>query len=239
MTHARAPKLLVILSAAGLILGAFPAAAEVSVEIDEARGEYLGYHLQSNKSEKNSRIWTFSRPGKRGVYPLNTEGDLIGDGYPLLLENENGDGLPWVVWDRDLGGVRQLVWSRWTPVGWTEVRSLEQRGDGDQSQPCLVFNGSGRPYLAYVQPETGSTVVRFTIFLRSVWAISIPVSGDGEEASNPSIEIIDDSTVEITYDLSDGSSKTRTVHFQDPATITDDVYPFLIDTASVTEGLLY
>jgi hypothetical protein len=232
-------KILLLLGLTGLILGSLPALAEVSVEIDESRGEYLGYHLKANNSSKVVKIWTFNREGKKGIHPLNTGGDAIGDGYPLLLENESGDGLPWVVWDRDLGASRQLVWSRWTATGWTEVRALDQRGAGDQTDPHLVFNGTGRPYLAYVQPDSGSGVVRFTIFLRSVWALSIPVSSDGQDASNPSIEIIDDSTVEITYDLPDGSSATRTVHFQDPATITDDVYPFLINTASVTEGFLY
>ena len=87
-----ARKLLLLLGAASLVPGLPPALAEVSVELDEARGEYVGYHLQANKSSKNARIWTFNREGKKGIYPLNTGGDLIGDGYPLIRENDNADG---------------------------------------------------------------------------------------------------------------------------------------------------
>jgi hypothetical protein len=227
-----------LLGFAGALICAPPAPAEVSVEIDEARGEYLGYHVQANKSEKNPRVWSFQRKSKKGIYPLNTDGDLLGDGFPLIRENLTGDGLPWVVWDRDQSGRRVLVWSRWTPQGWGSVQGLEERAGGSQSDPDLVFNSSGRAYLAYVQPEAGLGVVRFTIFLKSAWALSIQVSSTGEDASRPSIVILEDATVEVTYLRADGSSTTRTVHFQDPGTITDDVYPFLIDTASVTEGIL-
>jgi hypothetical protein len=233
-------KTALMIGLAGVLALPFPALGEVSVEIDEATGEYITYHLMTNSSAKKSRIWDFNREGKKGIYPLNVEGDVLGDGLPVVEENVPGTGLPWAVWDRDGGSQRGLVWSTWNGSAWTPVVAVENRGGGDQGQPCIVFNDHGRPYLAFTQrAESGENVVRFTIFLRTVWAISIPVSGEGEEASSPSIEIVDDATVEITYDLPDGSSMVKTVTFQDPSTITDDVYPFLRDTASVTEGFLF
>jgi hypothetical protein len=164
------------------------------------------------------------------------DGDLGGDGYPEIVENETGDGLPWVVWDREIGLRRLLVWSRWTGEAWSTIRAVEGTRTG-QSHPDLAFNSAGRAYMAFEQETSdGRGEIRFSIFLKTVWATTIQVSRDDEDASNPVLTIVDDETVEISYSLSDGSSVTRTVTFPDPGTITDDVYPFLKDAAVINDG---
>jgi hypothetical protein len=222
----------------GLVLA--PAVAEVSVEVDPGTGEYRDLHLLMNSSSPKPKIWHFNRTGKKGLHPLNPQGDLNGDGLPVVLENANGDGLPWAVWSRPTeGGASRMAWSRWSPGGWTGIATVAPQGSSDESSPALEFNSGGRPYLAFLRERPdGTQEVRFTLFLMTDWAVSIGVSAHAEDASRPSINIVSDQTVEVSYWLPDGTERTVTVAFADPHTITDDVYPFLTDTATITMGIL-
>lgn len=204
---------------------ATPVVGEVSAELDES-GEYLGMLIRANSSTKNLRVWTVPKE-KEHFYPLNRGGDGNGDLWPLVAESPLEGSRPWVVWSRFTGTGFDLAWARWVDdaSGWSSIAWVSQPEVRDQLDPAIDFDTDGRPFLVWWEEDTtGASQVYLSLFLDTVWSAPYLVSPDGVDASFPTVTVIDDNTVEVTYDTPEGP-QSRTVKFQRPATITDDVAP--------------
>lgn len=204
-----------------------PARAEVAAETD-ADGAYRRTIVLGNASDKNFRVWHVTRAADHTV-PLNPSGDLNGDLWPVVLEVPHDDRRPWVVWSRFNGSDYDLAWSRWQENGgWTDVAwvTLAPAMPGNDLTPNLDHGPSdGRPYVVWTNDTGGAREVYLSIFLSTRWMQPYRVSDVGEDATYPTVRVLDDDTVEVTYETPAGP-RTRTLRFLRPTTITDDANPF-------------
>ncbi|HEX6852553.1 MAG TPA: hypothetical protein VF139_14245 [Candidatus Polarisedimenticolaceae bacterium] len=203
-----------------------PAAAEVAAELD-ASGAYLRTVVLASSSAKNVRIWTkvTSRPN---LYPVNLDGDLNGDLWPVVAEQTVGVARPWLVWSRFTGVGFDLSWSRfdagtrsWLPLGWVESEATA----GDDLDPAIDFDSTGRPFLVWWRDEAGVGQVYLSLFLQTRWMAPFRVSDAGIDSVAPTITMLSDSRVRVDYTTSEGTV-SRTIEFHRPLTITDDATPF-------------
>lgn len=208
------------------------AVAEVAAETD-AFGNYLKMSLFATASMKKLRIWTVLHQ-KFPYFPLNPEGDLNGDQWPVIAENPRDRNRPWVIWSRFNGFEYDLAWARWQPGGWTPIAWLEQSPTpGDDLGPYLALDRDGRPHVTWWRNEYGVGRVYLSIFLATQWMFPYPVSDEGVDSQDPTITVLDECRIQIDYDTP-GGRVTRIVHFARPATITDDINPF--NRLSVSEA---
>lgn len=212
--------------AATLVLASFPASAEVSAEIDSS-GAYVRTFVQGTSSAKKVRIWSKvnSRPS---VVALNVDGDLNGDLWPAVAEQYQGTRQAWVIWSRFTGAGFDLAWSRfnpptrsWAPIAWVEPSATP----GDDLDPSIAFDSSGRPFLVWWRDHAGTGEVWLSLFLESKWMPPFRVSDSGIDSVTPTITLLSDTRVRIDYTTAAGTV-TRTIEFNRPATITDDATPF-------------
>lgn len=212
--------------ALGMAASSIPARAEVSAEVD-ASGAYVRTVIQATSSSKNVRIWSKvnSRPG---MYALNVDGDVNGDLWPTVAEQLVGTRRPWVVWSRFTGAGFDLAWSRfdapsrsWSPIAWVEGTGTP----GDDLDPSVAFDSTGRPFLTWWRDEAGVGQVWLSLFLETKWMAPFRVSDAGVDSVTPTITMLSDTRVRIDYSTAAGTV-TRTVEFNRPATITDDATPF-------------
>jgi hypothetical protein len=203
-----------------------PASAEVAAEVD-ASGAYIRTVVLATSSAKNVRIWSkvTSRPN---LYPVNEDGDLNGDLWPVVAEQTVGTARPWVVWSRFTGAGFDLAWSRfdapahaWAPISWVEAAGTF----GDDLDPAVAFDSTGRPFLAWWRDEAGVGQVYLSLFLQSRWMAPFRVSDVAVDSVAPTISMLSDTRVRIDYTTSEGTV-TRTIEFHRPLTITDDATPF-------------
>jgi hypothetical protein len=217
---------LLVLVLAFVVLAAVPAVrAEVAAEVDDY-GNYIKTTVLANASVKNLKIWTVQRQ-KKTIIPLNPEGDLRGDMWPYIVENPLDNNHPWAVWSTFNGNDYDLAWSRFLPVEWTPTESVMSRySPQDDLDPTmdLDLNDGGRPYIAWWRDNGGTGEVYMSIFLRSVWMSPFLVSDLGTDSRYPSVKILDDGKIEITFETAEGP-ETRIVVFNHPSTITDDLDP--------------
>jgi hypothetical protein len=221
-------RLTVWLGAMGMaiVAAAPPARAEVAAEVD-ASGAYLRTVVLATSSAKNVRIWSkiTSRPS---LFPLNVEGDLNGDLWPVVADQPAGTPRPWVVWSRFTGSGFDLAWSRfdaparsWSPIGWVE--SVPKAGD--DLDPSLTFDSTGRPFLSWWRDEDGVGQVYLSLFLQTRWMEPFRVSDVTIDSVAPTITLLSDTRVRIEYTTPEGTV-ARVVEFHRPLTITDDATPF-------------
>ena len=203
-----------------------PAGAEVAAELDGS-GAYLRTVVLATSSAKNVRIWSkvTSRPN---LHPLNLDGDLNGDLWPVVAEQPVGASRPWVVWSRFTGAGFDLAWSRfdaasraWIPISWVESAGTF----GDDLDPAVAFDSTGRPFVAWWRDEAGVGQIYLSLFLQSRWLVPFRVSDAGADSVAPTITMLSDTRVRIDYTTPEGTV-TRTIEFHRPLTITDDATPF-------------
>jgi hypothetical protein len=205
------------------------ALAEVSAETD-VFGNYLRTIVSSSSSSlsivKAPRVWTVNRV-RPTYWPLNPTGDFTGDLWPSIAESPVQSRWPWVTWSRFNGVDYDLVWSRWTGRGWTPVATVETAPGGDDAlDSAVAFDQVGRAYLVWVsKPRTGPAQVNVSMFLSTRWMAPFRVSDTWENATDPTIEILADGNMVVTYDTAVGQV-TREIRVTRPWTITDDITPF-------------
>lgn len=228
-SHSRL-RLAAVLAAAAAI--AFPALAEVSAETDPT-GNYLRTIVSTNSSLRNLRIWTVTKI-RPNYYPLNPQGDLNGDLWPLIAENPVDGRRPFVVWSRFTGSQFDLGWSRWTASGWTPIQWVEPAPavPGDDLDPSVAFSGEGRPHLVWWRNENGVGRVYLSLFLVTRWMSAFPVSDAGIDSYDPVVTVLADGKIRVEYTTAAGRV-VRLIAFTRPDTITDDVTP--MDRFTITE----
>jgi len=227
-----ARKLFAVAIVAGCCAGALR--AEVSAET-VLFGNYIRTVVSSSNTlaTKGLRIWSVSRI-RPTYWPLNPNGDFMGDLWPNIAENPVQGRWPWVTWSRYNGSDYDLAWSRWTGRGWTPLASVELTvGTDDALDSAIAFDQVGRPYLVWVsKPRVGPAQVNVSMFLSTRWMAPFQVSDTGQNATDPTIAITMDGNIEVTYETEAGEV-TRVVRVTRPWTITDDITPF--GTLSIAE----
>jgi hypothetical protein len=221
-THRSFVAAVVFLATAGY---AFEARAEVVAETD-VTGNYFRTEVLVGASAKKPKIWSVQRP-RALSYPLNPEGDLNGDLWPVIAENPHEANHPWVVWSRNTRTGYDLAWARWLPTGWTRPAWVEdpvEASVGDDVDPRVAFGSEGRPYLVWWRNEGGVGRVYLSIFLVSRWMPAYPVSDGGVDSRLPGITLLDDGRIQVDYDTPAGHV-VRFVTFIRPMSITDDIDP--------------
>jgi hypothetical protein len=215
------------LVAGAVLVGAVvlaPARAEVSAETN-AFGQYVKTVIYASASTRNPRIWSASRL-RFGRTPLNPRGDAIGDLFPVVSENAAQQRWPWVMWSRFNGHDYDLVWSRWLGAGWSPIAPVEAApAGGDAVDASLAFSADGRAHAVWLSRGAGPAQVKLSYFLATQWMAPFPVSDVGEDAANPSMVILPDGRIEVSYDTA-VAHVTKIVAFARPSTITDDISPF-------------
>ena len=169
-----------------LALGAAPAArCEVAAETD-AFGRYVRTSVYTQSALRQVKIWRIVRRNMPGVHPLNPTGDRFGDQYPAVAENLRDHRYPVAVWSRYNGLDFDLVWSRFTGTAWTPVQWVGTGFEaGDDVQPFISFDVTGRPYVAWWRDEEGVGTVYVSFFLVTRWSAPIQVSDTGTDSRAP------------------------------------------------------
>ena len=197
--------------------------AEVSAKIDDS-GTYVGMVYRYNSNTLSPRIWTAgtSSPSRK---PLNPLGDLYSDLAPTVVENPLSSRWPTVVWSHPTSGRYALVFSRWNGSQWSPIQSVRLGMPANEFEPRVAFNSKGHEYMVWTSlDQTGS--VYFSIFLTTRWMTPILVSAPGLDARHPTLSVLDDSLVQITFETSSGTV-TRSLMIPSSDTITDDIDPKL------------
>lgn len=197
--------------------------AEVSAEVSSA-GAYLRTVILANESVKNLRVWSVAR-SRTGLVPLNPAGDSSGDLWPVFRESPTLDRWPWVVWSHFNGSDFDLVWSRWSETGWTPTAPVEGLHDVDAIDPDLTFDLDGRAHTVWVSVDGVSSSVYLSRYLATIWMDPYLISDPAEIASNPSVIVMPDGGIHVSYDTPAGRV-TRVIRFVQTDTITDDITPF-------------
>jgi len=212
--------------ALALVVLAPTASAEIAAETTPD-GAYWRTVARGNASTKNLRIWGMARESA-DVHPLNPGGDVNGDLWPAILEVPQDGMRPFVVWSRFNGYDFDLAWSRWNDdTGWAEIRWVAGPvpAPGDDLDPVLAGDPvRGRPHAVWWRDVGGRGEVYLSLFLVHRWMQPYLVSDAGEDARFPSVELLDETTIRITYETPAGT-RVRVVKFHPPTTITDDLNP--------------
>lgn len=207
------------------ILASGPSLAEVSAETD-ALGNYVRTVVLTNASVRNLRVWAVQRL-KTNFHPLNADGDLNGDLWPMIEDQPVGERKPWVVWSRWNGTDLDLAWSffrdgAWIPTAWVESGTTRGQDDLD---PDIAFDADGRAHIVWWRNENGQGRVYLSIYLVSRFMTAFPVSDAGIDSVYPQVNVRPDGKIEVSYETPSGRV-VRVVTFARPTTITDDVTPF-------------
>ena len=97
--------------------------------------------------------------------------------------------------------------------------------------PVLAFDDSGRAHVGWWRENSGRGRVFLSLFLTTRWMVPLMLSDPDEDARSPSIVILPDRRIQVTYTTPSGTV-TKMVVNNAGATITDDINPF--NTYSVT-----
>jgi len=95
---------------------------------------------------------------------------------------------------------------------------------GHDVDPDLAFDAGGRPFLTWWRDDNGQGRVYLSLFLVTQWMIAYPVSEPGVNARFPSIVVLPDGEIVVTFETDEGIIE-QTVIFDEPVTITDDIDP--------------
>ncbi len=194
------------------------------------RGQYHG--LKASLDSPTSGLWGGVNRGARSLM-LNPRGSQIGDLWPTVTESSINPNHPWAVWSRHTGEDYDLVWSRWSGVGWDPAQALTNaaiESSGDDVDADLRFNREGRPFTTWWREDGGVGRVYMSIFLRSEWMSPFAVSVPERDARYPIIARIVGGRVLIQYEVHHGDGMEimeQWVFFHRPMTITDDINPLV------------
>lgn len=213
-----------VVAAIMLLAIAAPARAEVSAEVD-AFGTYVRTLIVTTGSARRQKIWSPVRSRATRLI-LNPEGDSSGDLLPMIQESPLNRE-PWVVWSRGNGsGDFDLAWSRFRNGTWAPVANvLPLDSSLADVEPVLVFNDIGRAHVAWWRSDGRAGRVYISLFLDTRWMMPLLVSDLGEDARHPTIGILPDRKIQVTYQTSAGRV-TKIVTPNAGTTITDDINPF-------------
>jgi len=210
--------------------------AEVAVETDSA-GNYVRTVVLPSTANRTVKIWSVDRTWPHLV-PLNPSGDLNGDLWPAIAEDPNQSLRPWVVFSRHTGCDYDLVWSRWTPGGWTAAAWVEEPAEariGDDLDPDIEFDGRGQAVLVWWRNEGGSGRVYASAFQGVGWMPALLVSDAGVDSRSPRITVYPDGRVLAAY-YTPAGRVVRDLSSYVPLTITDDLDPILHATGNSGSG---
>jgi len=218
-----------------LALGTVSAArAEVAVETD-AFGNYVRTSVYTQNALRQNRIWRIVRRNTAGVHPLNPTGDRQGDLYPFVAENLMNRRFPLAAWSRFNGLDYDIAWAKWTGTAWTTISWVGSGMDvGDDFQPYVSYDNTGRPYVAWWRDEDGAGSVYVSFFLVSRWSAPIRVSEAGIDSRTPRVFRDAGSAMRVEFRTPTGF-ESRIVALTGPLTITDDLNP--IGNVSVTRTI--
>jgi hypothetical protein len=205
-------------------IGGSPLQAEVAAEVDPM-GSYLRTVVFTNASVNNPKIWSTHR-NRPSFVALNPDGDSNGDLFPVIVEDAARFNSPWVAWSRFNGEDYDLAWSRWND-GWSEIRPVVSAfgSAGDDLDPTLSLDASGRPFLAWWRNEQGVGRVYVSVFLSSRWSDPRAVSDAGVDSRYPKLSV-DGSLIAVSYTTASGAEERFTVFAPGPDSINDDLNPF-------------
>lgn len=198
--------------------------AEVAVRTDRF-GDYVATQVITKGSRGEPAIWGQNGRISRRHYVLNPDGDRNGDLWPLVAESNRSPHYPWVVWSRFNGEDYDMAWARWTgkrwsPIGWVESEATT----GNDLDPDVSFDVTGRAYIVWSREENGSTRVYLSVYLVNRWMDGFLVSDPTQDSRYPTIVNHEGDALEVEYRTSQGTVR-QFVAFSRPVTITDDINP--------------
>lgn len=198
--------------------------AEVAVRTD-LDGNYRA--VLAVPVDATADIWSVdrrSRAAARLSEPLNPNGASNGDLAPRVVETTQRPFHPWVVWSRPDAGEFDLVWSRWTDMGWQQIETVGDSLPGDDLDPDLVFDAGGIGYLAWSSQTEDGAAIMLRQATELGWTAPFRVSPAGLNGSRPRLQWGPYGTLAVDYDTDDGTVR-QYVMLRDPDTITDDINP--------------
>jgi len=180
------------------------ALAEVGAQLD-SRGSFKRFFLLTRKRGPTNAVWAQVRSWVPQFVLLNPMGDNLGD-LPPVIETSPTTGLPWVVWPKNFGNLKQLAYSTWDTNGrkWTEPKSVTPSTPlvYDDLAPALAFDATGTAYLVWWRAEQTAKVY-FSTQVGGVWTPPLLVSDQSVDSRAPSITVRGTTAV-ITYQTPDG-----------------------------------
>ena len=175
------------------------ALAEVSAQLD-ARGKFKRFYYLTRKKGLMTVVWDQVRPWVPQYVLLNPLGDNLGD-LPPAIEVSPVTGLPWVVWPKNFGNLKQLVVSKWEVKGrkWTDPKPITPGTPlvYDDLGPALAFDDAGTPYLVWWRTEQTAKIY-FSTLVRGVWTPPLLISEQSVDSRSPSIAL-HGTTAAVTY----------------------------------------
>jgi len=188
-----------LLLCAGLVLILLPAAAraEVSVLVD-GHGRVKRVVYLTKVSGRSTVVWKQVRPRVPFEEMLNPLGDTTGDLSPTIAVHP-GTGQPWVVWPRNEGNQKRLVYSTWDGKAWTAPQRIATPDimGWDQIEPRLLFDAAGTPYLVFTEAARNGRIL-FTTVARGAWTPPLPLSDGKVDSRTPGAVVLGDS-LQVTW----------------------------------------
>jgi len=203
----RPPVLRALVVVAALALLPSLALAEVSVQLN-GRGEFKRVVYMTDA--RGRAIWAQMRPRLSPNTVLNPLGDNLGDEAPVI-QISPVTGLPWVVWAKNFGNLKQLVHSTWDANAkrWTDPRPIAPGTPliWDDRTPALAFDGFGTPYLVWSRAEQ-TAAIYFSTLVSGIWTPALRISDERVDSRAPGISL-DGSTAVITFRTPTGPETKR------------------------------
>ena len=175
------------------------ALAEVSVQLN-ARGEFKKMLYLTEERGRARTVWGQVRPHQSPNVMLNPLGDNLGDEAPVI-QISPVTRLPWVVWAKNYGNLKQLVWSTWDSNArrWADPRPITPGTPliWDDRTPALAFDGFGTPYLVWSRAEQ-TAAIYFSTLVSGIWTPALRISDERVDSRAPGITLEGTMAV-ITY----------------------------------------
>jgi hypothetical protein len=217
-----------LVTVAALLLLPCVALAEVSVQLD-GRGHYKRYWYLTSGRGRTAIVWKQVRPRLPHNVLLNPLGDNLGDLAPAI-QTSPATGYPWVVWPKNFGNIKQLVYSTWDDKNkqFTEP-ALVAPGVPlvyDDLAPSFAVDQTGALYLVWWRAEQ-TPKIYFSTFILGRWTPAQQISDASVDSRAPSIAL-DGSWATITYRTPSGlvTKQVQTAILIDsPASLMDNPIP--------------
>jgi len=189
---------------AGLTLAMLPvvARAEVSVILD-GHGHVRRVVYLTRDAGRAGGVWKQMRPRVPYETLLNPLGDTTGDLSPSIAIHPV-TGQPWVVWPRNEGNQKRLVFSTWTGKAWTAPQpiAVPDMMGWDQIEPRLTFDPVGTPYLLFTEAARKGRIL-FTTVMHGAWTPPLPLTDGSVDSRSPGAAVVGD-TLQVTWTTPSG-----------------------------------
>lgn len=189
---------------AALVVLPSVARAEVSVQVDGQGRFKKVLTLRSFRGIRDGgAIWRQVRAGVDPRFLLNPLGDTYGDEAPVI-QISPATGLPWAVWAKNFGNIKQLAFSMWDGRNWIGP-ALVNPGTplvySDRS-PALAFDAFGQPYLVWARADQTGRIY-FSTMVRGRWSPPVLLSNPDVASQAPSITL-NGTTAVVTFKTPSG-----------------------------------